>query len=177
MIPLRARADRASSSHDRFDGRVWLLDRRPHTHRPTPRPRLPVEPDDELAPDGFDLYLDPSRTARRRRRSARDRAAGSLSTTSRPATSSRSQKTDSGCDVLWRHDSRQNSVLLTERCDNYCLMCSQPPKDANDDWLLDDARELVRLLPPDDRADHLHRRRADPVRRRPDRTAAALPQR
>jgi His-Xaa-Ser system radical SAM maturase HxsC len=50
--------------------------------------------------------------------------------------------------VLWRHTSFQNSVLLTERCDNYCLMCSQPPKEANDDWLLDDATELIRLLPP-----------------------------
>ena len=49
--------------------------------------------------------------------------------------------------VMWRHTSRQNSVLLTERCDNYCLMCSQPPKEANDDWLLEDAKALIRLLP------------------------------
>jgi His-Xaa-Ser system radical SAM maturase HxsC len=49
--------------------------------------------------------------------------------------------------VLWRNKSRQNSVLLTERCNHYCLMCSQPPKRANDDWLLDNAFELVRLLP------------------------------
>jgi His-Xaa-Ser system radical SAM maturase HxsC len=50
--------------------------------------------------------------------------------------------------VLWRHDSLQNSVLLTERCDHYCLMCSQPPKNVDDDALLEDAFELVRLLPP-----------------------------
>jgi His-Xaa-Ser system radical SAM maturase HxsC len=49
--------------------------------------------------------------------------------------------------VLWRHDSQQNSILLTERCNNYCLMCSQPPKARDDSWLLDDAEELVRLLP------------------------------
>jgi His-Xaa-Ser system radical SAM maturase HxsC len=49
--------------------------------------------------------------------------------------------------VLWRQNSRQNSVLLTERCDHYCLMCSQPPKNVNDDQLLDDAFELIRLLP------------------------------
>jgi His-Xaa-Ser system radical SAM maturase HxsC len=49
--------------------------------------------------------------------------------------------------VLWRHRSRQNSVLLTERCDHWCLMCSQPPKERDDDWLLADAFELVRLLP------------------------------
>ncbi len=49
--------------------------------------------------------------------------------------------------VLWRRNSPANSVLLTERCDNYCLMCSQPPKEREDDWLLDNARELIRLLP------------------------------
>jgi His-Xaa-Ser system radical SAM maturase HxsC len=49
--------------------------------------------------------------------------------------------------VVWRNDSLQNSVLLTERCDHYCLMCSQPPKDVDDDQLLADAFELVRLLP------------------------------
>ncbi len=49
--------------------------------------------------------------------------------------------------VTWRSDSLQNSVLLTERCDHYCLMCSQPPKDVDDDQLLVDAFELVRLLP------------------------------
>src|SRR3954468_17375590 len=27
--------------------------------------------------------------------------------------------------VLWRQRSPFNSVLLTERCDHYCLMCSQ----------------------------------------------------
>ncbi len=32
--------------------------------------------------------------------------------------------------MLWRHESHQNSILLTERCDHYCLMCSQPPKAA-----------------------------------------------
>lgn len=53
--------------------------------------------------------------------------------------------------VLWRHRSRQNSILLTERCDHYCLMCSQPPKAAKDDWLLDQALEVVRLLPSETR--------------------------
>ena len=53
--------------------------------------------------------------------------------------------------VKWRHWSRQNSLLLTERCDHYCLMCSQPPKTAIDDYLLEDAFEVVRLLPRDTR--------------------------
>jgi His-Xaa-Ser system radical SAM maturase HxsC len=48
--------------------------------------------------------------------------------------------------ALWRASSRQNSLMLTERCDHYCLMCSQPPKMRVDDYLLDDAFEVVRLL-------------------------------
>lgn len=51
--------------------------------------------------------------------------------------------------VRWRRNSHQNSLLLTERCDHFCLMCSQPPKTKNDDYLLDEALEVVRLLPPD----------------------------
>jgi His-Xaa-Ser system radical SAM maturase HxsC len=51
--------------------------------------------------------------------------------------------------VLWRHRSHQNSILLTERCNHYCLMCSQPPKTALDDHLLGQAFELIRLLPRD----------------------------
>jgi His-Xaa-Ser system radical SAM maturase HxsC len=51
--------------------------------------------------------------------------------------------------VLWRHLSEQNSILLTERCDHYCLMCSQPPREVDDDWLLGQAFEVMRLLPPD----------------------------
>lgn len=30
--------------------------------------------------------------------------------------------------ALYRRNSRSNSFLVTERCDNYCVMCSQPPK-------------------------------------------------
>lgn len=48
--------------------------------------------------------------------------------------------------VLWRHDSPNNSFLLTERCDNYCLMCSQPPKEGNDDWLLQRTIEALKII-------------------------------
>ena len=98
-------------------------------------------------PDGFDLYVTkpgaqlPDRSSQLRRAARPTRLPRArrrrLALGGRPRIR-----------VLWRHESRQNSVLLTERCDNYCLMCSQPPKDANDDWLLDEAFELVRLLPP-----------------------------
>jgi len=33
-----------------------------------------------------------------------------------------------GVRVLYRRNSFHNHFLLTERCNHYCLMCSQPPK-------------------------------------------------
>jgi His-Xaa-Ser system radical SAM maturase HxsC len=35
---------------------------------------------------------------------------------------------------LFRRSSRHNTLLLTERCDQLCVMCSQPPKNTNDEW-------------------------------------------
>lgn len=49
--------------------------------------------------------------------------------------------------VIFRANSRHNSILLTERCNNYCLMCSQPPKDVDDGWLLGEAMDAIRLMP------------------------------
>jgi His-Xaa-Ser system radical SAM maturase HxsC len=46
--------------------------------------------------------------------------------------------------VLYRRNSPHNSFLLTERCNHYCLMCSQPPRDIDDDWLVD---ELLAAIP------------------------------
>lgn len=51
--------------------------------------------------------------------------------------------------TLYRKRSRQNFILTTEQCNNYCLMCSQPPKLADDSWLIDD---ILRLIPLIDRA-------------------------
>jgi His-Xaa-Ser system radical SAM maturase HxsC len=47
---------------------------------------------------------------------------------------------------LFRSNSRHNSFLVTERCNNYCLMCSQPPKDIDDRWILDEISESLPLL-------------------------------
>jgi His-Xaa-Ser system radical SAM maturase HxsC len=49
--------------------------------------------------------------------------------------------------VLWKKSAVHNGLLLTEQCDNYCLMCSQPPKDRDDSWLFDRAIEVISLLP------------------------------
>lgn len=48
---------------------------------------------------------------------------------------------------LYRRNSHHNTILLTEQCDHYCLMCSQPPKRIDDSWLLAEARELISLIP------------------------------
>lgn len=49
--------------------------------------------------------------------------------------------------VLFRASSPNNSILITEQCNHYCLMCSQPPKVADDSWLLDEAENLIPLIP------------------------------
>jgi His-Xaa-Ser system radical SAM maturase HxsC len=51
--------------------------------------------------------------------------------------------------VLYRRASPHNSLLVTERCDNYCLMCSQPPRNVNDDALVDEILALIPKLPKD----------------------------
>ncbi len=51
--------------------------------------------------------------------------------------------------VLFRKNSPHNSILLTERCNHYCLMCSQPPKNVNDSWLLEETKQLIKIIPSD----------------------------
>jgi His-Xaa-Ser system radical SAM maturase HxsC len=104
--------------------------------------------DDGEGPEGFDLYLT---------RSGGGAAGGDANVVQLPpeldylSGDDVVSVSDDGerIRVLWRHQSRQNSILLTERCNHYCLMCSQPPKMANDDRLLAEAFELMRLLPRD----------------------------
>lgn len=50
--------------------------------------------------------------------------------------------------VLYRRSSRHNFFLVTERCNNYCLMCSQPPKRAQDGWLIDEIADALALVDP-----------------------------
>jgi His-Xaa-Ser system radical SAM maturase HxsC len=51
--------------------------------------------------------------------------------------------------TLFRKRSYHNTILLTEQCNHYCLMCSQPPKQVDDSYLMDRAFELVKLIPQD----------------------------
>ncbi|TBW49534.1 His-Xaa-Ser system radical SAM maturase HxsC [Marinobacter halodurans] len=45
--------------------------------------------------------------------------------------------------VILSRRANHNTVLVTERCDNRCLFCSQPPKDRNDDELLMQAAAAI----------------------------------
>jgi His-Xaa-Ser system radical SAM maturase HxsC len=51
--------------------------------------------------------------------------------------------------ALYRRHSPSNSLLVTERCDNYCVMCSQPPKPGDDSWLVDELLAAIPRMSPD----------------------------
>lgn len=49
--------------------------------------------------------------------------------------------------VLFRAKASNNSFLITEQCNHYCLMCSQPPKAIDDSYIIEETFELITLLP------------------------------
>lgn len=48
--------------------------------------------------------------------------------------------------IAYKQRSGSNSLFLTERCDNFCIMCSQPPKNVDDAWRVNDALDIIDLL-------------------------------
>ena len=52
-------------------------------------------------------------------------------------------------DALYRREANTNSFLVTERCNSFCIMCSQPPRDIDDHYLVDDMLAALPLLHPD----------------------------
>lgn len=52
-------------------------------------------------------------------------------------------------DVLYRKNANTNSFLVTERCNSFCIMCSQPPRDIDDHYLVDDMLNALPLLHAD----------------------------
>jgi His-Xaa-Ser system radical SAM maturase HxsC len=48
--------------------------------------------------------------------------------------------------VLFRRASKHNSFLVTERCNHYCLMCSQPPRNVKDGWIIDEIESCINLI-------------------------------
>lgn len=58
--------------------------------------------------------------------------------------------TDGNLRTMYRNSSHQNYLLLTERCNSNCLMCSQPPKDKDDIQHLHEIHlKLIPLIPKD----------------------------
>ena len=51
--------------------------------------------------------------------------------------------------VMYRRKSVFNSMLLTERCNSYCIMCSQPPKPGDDSYLVRAYLEAIPLMSVD----------------------------
>lgn len=50
--------------------------------------------------------------------------------------------------TLYRRSSTHNSFLVTERCNHYCLMCSQPPRNVDDGWIIDEIKAALPLIDP-----------------------------
>jgi His-Xaa-Ser system radical SAM maturase HxsC len=48
--------------------------------------------------------------------------------------------------VVFRRQANANALFVTERCNSYCLMCSQPPRNDNDDWRVAEILELIPLV-------------------------------
>lgn len=145
MIALRARATQTALQAP-LPRAVWLIvDSQTLTTQRKDRAYL-VDGDGPV-PDGFDLYLTKERPVEELPAPSVRVGLPSLLHHLSGGDVVALSETGEIIRVLWRHKSHQNSVLLTERCDHYCLMCSQPPKQGNDDWLLSNAFDLVRLLP------------------------------
>jgi His-Xaa-Ser system radical SAM maturase HxsC len=50
--------------------------------------------------------------------------------------------------VLYRHTSAHNTLLLTQRCNSLCVMCSQPPRDEDDSWRVPIILRALDLIDP-----------------------------
>lgn len=51
--------------------------------------------------------------------------------------------------TLYRRSSPHNFILATDRCNSFCLMCSQPPRQADDSHRMDEHFRLIDLIDPD----------------------------
>ena len=54
--------------------------------------------------------------------------------------------------VLYRRHSPHNFLFFTERCNSRCLMCSQPPREIDDSYLVEDILRAIPHMSPDTRA-------------------------
>lgn len=52
----------------------------------------------------------------------------------------------SSIQVLYRRNANANSFLVTERCNSFCIMCSQPPRDIDDGYLVNEILQAIPLV-------------------------------
>ncbi|HEX8902824.1 His-Xaa-Ser system radical SAM maturase HxsC [Vitreimonas sp.] len=52
--------------------------------------------------------------------------------------------------ILYRRGSQANTLFVTERCNSLCLMCSQPPRDEDDSWRVNELIQTIRLIDKDE---------------------------
>lgn len=52
--------------------------------------------------------------------------------------------------VRYRRGDNGNVLFATEQCNSFCLMCSQPPRMVQDEWRINQIRELVELIDKDE---------------------------
>jgi His-Xaa-Ser system radical SAM maturase HxsC len=50
--------------------------------------------------------------------------------------------------ALYRKNANANFLFVTERCNSFCLMCSQPPRDVDDGHLIEELINAVPLFDP-----------------------------
>lgn len=50
--------------------------------------------------------------------------------------------------TLFRKDARSNFLFTTDRCNSFCLMCSQPPRQVDDRWRVTELWRLLELIDP-----------------------------
>ena len=52
--------------------------------------------------------------------------------------------------IRYRRGDTGNVLFATERCNSFCLMCSQPPRQVEDDWRVRHLLDLIDLIDPDE---------------------------
>src|SRR5262249_18550191 len=51
--------------------------------------------------------------------------------------------------TLYRRHSKHNFLFTTDRCNSFCVMCSQPPKPVDDSWRVRELLRVVDLIHPE----------------------------
>mgnify|MGYP000008763066 FL=1 len=62
----------------------------------------------------------------------------------------RVQEGSSRISVFYRRGSNSNTLMATERCNSFCIMCSQPPREVEDSWFVQQMLDTIPLIDPDE---------------------------